>query len=160
MLRVLFVQSGPIDRTMQASHPPLPVAPHDRFSKRVRLSTDEVSAQARSLGDNNPIHHDPIFARQHGFNGLVASGGHTSALLLGLAASHFQQFGLMLGLEFSMRFVRPVYAEQRLMLEWLVIRMMRRRRTGGYVADLRGRIRSDEGTTRLGSAGRVLVIPS
>jgi len=41
--------------------------------------------------------------------------------LLGLTASHFSTNGSMVGLEFWVRFRRPIYADETLRLEWLVV---------------------------------------
>ncbi len=43
------------------------------------------------------------------------------ALLLGLTASHFSQSGSMVGLEYWVQFRRPVFADETIRLEWLII---------------------------------------
>jgi 3-hydroxybutyryl-CoA dehydratase len=96
--------------------------PGERFSSEMALTPDAVSAYASSVGDNNPMHHDPAFAQSTRFGRMIASGTHTTALLLGLTASHFSKRGAMLGLEFWVRFRRAVFADERITLEWLVIR--------------------------------------
>lgn len=35
---------------------------HERFSREVSLTPDAIRAYAASVGDDNPIHHDPEFA--------------------------------------------------------------------------------------------------
>ena len=74
--------------------------PRERFSREVALSRAMVTEFAMAAGDNNPIHHDPVFAATTRFGRPTASGPHTTALLLALTASHFSQRGAMLGLEF------------------------------------------------------------
>ena len=88
---------------------------------------------------------------------LIASGTHTTALLLGLTASYFSTRGSMMGLEFWVRFRRPVFADETIQLEWLVVKVTPHDKLGGDVVDLRGRIRGQDGKTALGAKGRVLV---
>lgn len=133
------------------------IRPHDRFSREVTLTPEEVAAYAGGVGDDNPIHHDPEAAAGSRYGRLIASGTHTTALLLGLTASHFSRLGSMVGLEFSVRFRRPVYADDTIVLEWLVVDVQPSERLGGDVVELRGRVRRKDGETAVGAKGRVLV---
>ena len=63
----------------------------------------------------------------------------------------------MVGLEYWVRFRRPVFADETIRLEWLVIRVAPSPRLGGHIVDLRGRIRGQDGRTAVGAKGRVLV---
>ena len=96
---------------------------HERFSSEVTLTPALVSAYATAAGDFNPIHHDPEFAARTRFGRVIASGTQTTALLLGLTASHFSKLGALVGLEFWVGFRRPVYADETIRMEWLVIRV-------------------------------------
>ena len=107
--------------------------------------------------DNNPIHHDPGFAANTRFGKPVASGPHTTALLLALTASHFTKKGAMLGLRFWVRFRRPVFADETIRLEWMVIKVTPNEKLKGEIVELRGRIQGEDGKTSLGAKGRVLV---
>ena len=131
--------------------------PHERFASEVTLSPSAVREYALAVGDTNPVHHDRDVAEASRFGRLIASGTHTTALLLGLTAAHFSARGAMVGLEFWVRFRTPVYADERIRLEWLVIKVTPNARLGGDVVDLRGRIRGEDGRTALGAKGRVLV---
>jgi len=133
------------------------VHPGERFSQEVSLSPQLVAASARAVGDSNPVHHDPAFASSTRFGHVIASGAHTTALLLGLAASHFSKNGGMLGLEFWVRFRRPIYADETIRLDWLVVKAVPNDRLGGTVVHLRGRIKGRDGATAVGAKGRVLV---
>jgi hypothetical protein len=88
---------------------------------------------------------------------IIASGSHTSALLMGLTASHFSSRGSMVGLEFWFRFRRPVHADETVHVEWLVAKVTPNARLKGDIVDLRGRIRREDGQTAVGAKGRVLV---
>jgi len=133
------------------------VQPHDRFSAEVQLTPASVSAFARNVGDLNPVHHDPHYTATTRYQRLIASGAHTTGLLMGLTAAHFSQDTAMVGLEFWFRFRRPVFADETIRLEWLVIAVRPNARLGGDIVDLRGRIRNQAGETAVGAKGRVLV---
>jgi 3-hydroxybutyryl-CoA dehydratase len=131
--------------------------PHERFSTRLSLEPGTTSAFARAAGDLNPLHHDADFAATTRFGRMLASGPQTTAHLMALTASHFSQRGAMLGLEFWFRFRRPIYADETITLEWLVVSVKDNSRLGGEIIDLRGRIRKETGETAVGAKGRVLV---
>jgi len=131
--------------------------PRERFSSEVTLTPALVGAYARAAGDDNPVHHDPRFAASTRYGRVIASGTHTTALLLGLTASHFAKKGAMVGLEFWVRFRRPIYADETIRLEWLVVKVTPNEKLDGDVVDLRGRIRGEDGRTAVGAKGRVLV---
>jgi acyl dehydratase len=123
----------------------------------VKLTPEIVGAFAHSVGDDNPVHHDPEYAAGTRYGRVIASGTHTTALLLALTASHFSKKGAVVGLEFWVRFRRPVYANDTVRLEWLVVKVTANEKLRGEVVDLRGRIRNQDGETVLGAKGRVLV---
>jgi acyl dehydratase len=131
--------------------------PKERFSSQVTLSPTTVSEFANAVGDNNPIHHDIEFASTTRFGRPTASGPHTTALLLALTASHFSEQGAMLGLEFWVKFIRPIYADETIRLEWMVVKVTPNEKLKGEIVELRGRIRGQDGKTSLGAKGRVLV---
>jgi len=131
--------------------------PHERFSSEVALTPAAVVEFANAAGDNNPIHHDPMFAATTRFGRPTASGPHTTALLLALTASHFSKNGAMLGLEFWVRFRRAIYADEKISLEWLVIKVTPNEKLRGEVVELRGRIKGQDGRTAVGAKGRVLL---
>jgi 3-hydroxybutyryl-CoA dehydratase len=131
--------------------------PRERFSSEVTLTPTMVSAYAHAAGDANPIHHDAEFASSTRYGRVIASGTHTTALLLGLTASHFSKMGVMVGLEFWVCFRRPIYADETIRLEWLVIKVTPNEKLNGDIVELRGRIRGQDGQTAVGGKGRVLV---
>jgi acyl dehydratase len=131
--------------------------PRERFSSEVRLTPETVADFAHAAGDTNPVHHDPAFAAATRYGRLIASGTHTSALLIGLTASHFSRRGAMVGIEFWLRFRRPIYADETIRLEWLVVKVTPNARLKGEIVELRGRIKGEDGQTALGAKGRVLV---
>jgi 3-hydroxybutyryl-CoA dehydratase len=131
--------------------------PHDRFGTTVALNPARVSEYAAAVGDDNPVHHDEAFAAASRYGRLIASGTHTTALILGLTAAHFSKHTAMVGLEFSVKFLRQIYADETIHLEWLVIRVKPNRKLRGDIVELRGRIRNQQLQTALGATGKVLV---
>ena len=133
------------------------IKPHDRFSCEIALTPDTVAEYARAAGDNNPVHFDATFAATTRYRRLIASGTQTTALLLGLTATHFSKNASMVGLEYWVKFRRPVFADERIRVEWLVIKVTPNARLGGNIVELRGRVRGEDGHTSVGAKGRVLV---
>src|SRR2546427_5702986 len=121
------------------------VRPRDRFAAEVRLTSATVSAYAHNVGDLNPVHHDPDYAATTRYQRPIASGAHTTGLLMGLTATHFSQDAAMVGLEFWFRFRRPIFADETIRLEWLVIAVRPNARLGGNIVALGGRIRNQVG---------------
>ena len=133
------------------------VRPHERFTATVTLTPEMTSTFARAAGDENPIHHDANHAANTRFGRPIASGTQTTAHLMALTATHFSKAGAMLGLEFWFRFRKPVFADETISLEWLVVAVRENAKLGGDVVELRGRIRNLAGETAVGAKGRVLV---
>jgi 3-hydroxybutyryl-CoA dehydratase len=132
------------------------VRPHERFSSEVTLTTESVAAFAHVAGDQNPLHFNPIYASTTRYKRLVASGTQTTSLLMGLTATYFSHQGAMVGLEFWFRFRRPIYADETIWLEWLIVSVKAYPHLGGEVVDMRGRIRNETGKTAVGAKGRIL----
>jgi acyl dehydratase len=130
--------------------------PHERFSSTVTLTPSSVSDFAHAAGDDNPLHHDAAYAAQTRYRRPLASGTQTTAHLMALTATHFSRRGAMVGLEFWFRFRRPVFADETISLEWLVVAVNENARLGGDVVELRGRVRNAAGETAVGAKGRVL----
>ncbi len=131
--------------------------PRERFSSQVTLDLASVSRYAAAAGDDNPVHHDAAFAASTRYGGVIASGTHTTALLLGLTATHYSGDVNMVGLEFWVRFRRPIYADETIKLQWLVVKVTPNEKLRGDIVELRGRIKGEDGQTAVGAKGRVLV---
>ena len=130
--------------------------PRERFVSDVALIPAMVSEYAIAAGDTNPVHHDADFAAATRYGRPIASGTFTTALLLGLTASHYSKCAAMVG-QFWVRFRRPIYADETIRLEWLVVKVTPNPKLDGDVVELRGRIQNQSGDTALGAKGRILV---
>lgn len=134
------------------------VQPGERFSETIRLTPEDASAFALAARDHNPIHHDPEAAKRSRYQRLIASGTQTTSRLIALTATHFSRLGDMVGLEFSVKFHRPVYADDTILLEWQVVSVEESAFLGGEVVDLRGRVSNSAREKVVSATGRVLVM--
>lgn len=131
--------------------------PIGRFSKFENLTPLKVSSFAKAAGDLNPLHHNIAFAKKSSYKELIASGAHTTSLLMGCVATHFSKYGPMVGLDFSFRFRKAVSARERIKIEMLVVNVTEHSKLGGYLIDLRGRIVKEDGNTAVGAKGLILL---
>ena len=99
------------DNARQTSQPLTPgeILAHWNFDNNIGRRYAKVS------GDYNPIHLFPLSARLFGFKRHIAHGMFSNNLCL----SHFQQ-QLSDGFEFSVRFMKPVFLPQQVVLTDLV----------------------------------------
>ncbi len=129
----------------------------ERFAQTVRFSAESIRAFADVVGDTNPLHHDEAVAARSRFGGLIASGTHSSALLLGLTASHFSRTAQPLGLEFHVHFHHAVHAGDTLELAWTVTRVQPKPSLGGDLVWLEGQARNQRGDVALAATATLLV---
>ena len=129
----------------------------ERFTSEVTLTPEKVAAFSTAAGDTNPIHFDAQFAATTRFGKLIASGTHTSALLLGLTATHFSKRGSVVGLEFTVTFRRAVFADESVRIERDVIKVTPNAKLNGEIVDMLGRLLGQDGAPSVEAKGRVLV---
>ena len=142
------------------AQPPL-VAVGERVTRTVRYTRDEIARFATLTFDTNPVHHDLAAAHRAGHADVIASGQQTSALLSGLAATHFSRDddGVareMLCLNFNFAYRAPVFAGSELTLEWRVSGTEWNASLGGVIAQLDGGAQV-AGSTAVVARGTVLV---
>ena len=113
-----------------------------------------MSAFARAVGDENE--YDADLAARSRFKRLFASGAQTTGHLMGLTAAISPSAAPWWGSN-SGSLQEPVYADETIDLEWLVISVKQTSRRDGEIIDLRGRLRNERGETAVGAKGRVLV---
>lgn len=116
----------------------------------------EVIAFALQAGDSNPLHHDAELAAKTQFGGMIVSATHTTALLLGLAASYFADRGTVVGVSFAVALKRAVLADARVKLVWTV-QKARARPRGGSVVELEGSLTDESGAILVAATGILLV---
>lgn len=140
----------------------LPARPGDVFTRRVRLTEDEIRTFARSVDDLNPLHHDADFARAAGYPGLIASGTHVASILMAMTATHYSQPladgtpRSSLGLGFHISFRAGVVADEDMDLRWTVTEVTRKDSLRGWITRLDGEARSARGLL-LPAEGQILL---
>jgi acyl dehydratase len=119
------------------------VRPGERFSDTVRYSREEITQFAAATRDHNPLHHDHLAAQRARFGEIIASGQQTSALMMGLLASHFSRAddGIpreMLCLNFNFSFKAPIFADQDITITWTVASVEWNQKLSGMLAHADG----------------------
>ncbi|MES2880265.1 MAG: MaoC family dehydratase [Pseudomonadota bacterium] len=128
----------------------------EKFSKRHAFNENEVRAFATEAGDTNPLHHDSAVAARSRYGGLIVSGTHTSALILGLVAAHFSKKFSVVGISFSVDFLQAVLADAAVQIEWEVVATSMKGDTAQKV-ELRGGLYDESGQLCVKTTGIVKV---
>jgi acyl dehydratase len=129
----------------------------ERFERTVRIDAEAIRAFAAASLDFNPLHHDEDAARRSRFGGLIASGPHTAALLMGITATHFAARCAPLGLDFRLQFRKAVRAGDTLRLAWTVTRVEAKESLDGELVHLEGSAHNDAGELALAATGLLLL---
>ena len=116
----------------------------ERIEHVTRYTREEISRFASLTLDSNPVHHDREAARQAGLADVIASGQHTSALMSGLAASHFSRSDdgiarAMLCLHFNFAYREPIFAGSDVTMRWVVSSTEWNPSLDGVIAQLEGK---------------------
>lgn len=127
------------------------------FSKTFYFGERDISEFAGSVGDTNPLHHDREVAERSRFGGIIASGTHYSALMMGMVADHFSRAGEAVGLEFSFQFKKAVPAGATMQAEWRITEVERNDKLGGKIIHLSGILRRDD-VVHVKASGKALAI--
>ena len=142
---------------------PVPAAQvGERFSRTVLLTPEAIHEFALAAGDLNPLHHDKMFAEASRFGGIIASGTHYVALIMGLVATHFTARGeAAAGLEFSFQLKKPVRAGDTITLTWEVVEITPKASLKGDILTLKGHITTRNAVEVLSCTGKIaLFYPS
>jgi acyl dehydratase len=118
------------------------------------ISAEDVSTFANLVEDFNPLHHDAEYAAATRFGGIIASGPHYLSLLMGVLASHYTAHGPQVGIDFQVRFARPVRPGDTIELKWVVTHIEPKSR--GSIVTLDGSITNQHGETVLTSVGKIM----
>lgn len=121
--------------------PAPPAALGDVIARTDRYSRAAIEAFAALCGDDNPLHGPQAHGSR--FGEAIASGQHTSSMMLGLATSHFARprgagAREVLVLHVNFAFRHPVFADEDVRLSWRVVELVRQDRLAGHVLRLDG----------------------
>src|SRR5208283_3327009 len=101
---------------------------------------------AARIGDTNRLHHDAAYAATTRFGGIIASGGHVIALMLGMLAGYLADKGLNVGLEMTCRFETPIRAGETIRLQWRIVEVAPKSESGSRRIELQGNAMHLDGT--------------
>lgn len=135
------------------------VAVGEIFTETVVMTPQEAIAFSALAHDFNPLHHDETVAAKSRYGKLIVSGTHTAARLMALTATHFSKNYEVVGLDFSVRFHKAVFADETVTLEWKIVDVKPTSNGKGDVVDMKGRVINGKGELAVGATGRVLVSP-
>ena len=147
---------------MGAREPERVVAIGQKISKTLRYTREQIVEFARLSHDENPLHIDVQAAQRARFGEIIASGQHTSAIMMGLLATHFSRKSdgvqrEMLCLNMNFAFKAPVFADQDIKLEWRVSAVEWKARLNGVLAQLDGTAAAGAGHPAVVARGSILV---
>jgi 3-hydroxybutyryl-CoA dehydratase len=128
-------QDGPLDALARTG---------ERFGTTVRFEAQEIARFARSCGDMNPLHHDPVEAAGSRFGGIIACGPQTASLMMGSFATWFSRAcdgvgRTVIGTDFRFRFKAPVRPDDEVRIEWQVVSRDWQAKHGGWLVRVHGR---------------------
>lgn len=134
----------------------------EKLSRTLRFSREDIADFARLSFDHNPLHLDSHVAQRARFGEIIASGQQTSAILMGMLATHFSRNddGVkreMLCLNMNFAFKHPVFAEQDVLLFWQVSNVQWNAKLKGWLAHLDGSATVSRGSPAVVARGTILV---
>jgi acyl dehydratase len=129
----------------------------ERFSRELHFDAASIRQFATLVGDGNPLHHDEAVAASSRFGKLIASGTHTSALMVASTAAYVTQRSPSLGLEMSCRLRRAVTAGATLRVEWEIAAIEPKQSLGGSILTFIGQLVAEGGEIAATGTAKSLV---
>ncbi len=129
----------------------------ERFSEVIQMTPDDAIAFAKAAHDPNPLHHDAEAAARSHYGKLTVSGTQTASRLMALIASYFSKKHDVVGVDFSVRFHKAVFADETVTLEWEVVAVTPNPLRKGDMVEVKGRITNEQGELAVAATGRAFV---
>jgi acyl dehydratase len=131
----------------------------DRFTATLTLPPDSIKSFATLVNDRNPLHHDDAYAEASRFGSLIASGTQPTAHLMAMLATHFSVDAQPLGLDFAIKLVRAVKANDVLAMSWQVTDARWKPSLNGDLVKLEGEALNQHGETMVRATATIVVMP-
>jgi acyl dehydratase len=128
----------------------------ETFSETLTMTPGEAKAFSRAARDFNPLHLDEDAAANSRYKKLIVSGTQMAAHLMALPATYFTARSEAVGLDFSIRFHKAVYADETITLTWEVVEV-NATAAGRDVVDMKGRVTNEKGELAVAATGRVML---
>ena len=129
----------------------------EKFSETLTMTPEGAKAFAQAARDFNPLHHDETAAANSRYKKLITSGTQTASHLMALPATYFSNRADVVGLDFSLRFHKPVFADEIITLEWEVTEVTPTSSGKADVAEMKGRVLNGNGELAIAATGRVMI---
>jgi acyl dehydratase len=129
----------------------------ETFSETLTMTPEEAKSFSKAARDFNPLHLDEQAAASSRYGRLIVSGTQMAAHLMALTATHFTGRGEAVGLDFSIRFHKPVYADETITLFWEVVEVKPAPTGNAKVVNLKGRVTNEKGELAVAATGRIMV---
>jgi predicted Fe-S protein YdhL (DUF1289 family) len=131
----------------------------ERIAATLSLPPDSIKSFATLVNDLNPLHHDDAYAEASRFGSLIASGTQPTAHLMAMLAAHFSTYAQPLGLEFGIKLVRAVKANDVLAMSWQVIEAHWKPSLNGDLVKLEGQALNQHGEMVVKASATIVVMP-
>lgn len=131
----------------------------ERFTATLALPPDSIKSFATLVNDHNPLHHDDAYAEASRFGSLIASGTQPTAHLMAMLATHFSVYAQPLGLEFTLKLVRAVKANDVLTMSWQVTDARWKPSLNGDLVTLEGQAQNQHDETVVQATATIVVMP-
>ena len=128
----------------------------ETFSETLTMTPEQAKSFSRAARDFNPLHLDEVVAAKSRYRKLIVSGTQMASHLMALAATHFAKRGESVGLDFSIRFHKAVYADETVTLSWEVVEV-KTTYSGKAVVRMKGRVVNEKNELAVAATGRVMV---
>jgi acyl dehydratase len=129
----------------------------DKFVKDVAFTEESIRQFASFVGDTNPLHHDQAAAAASPFGRIIASGTQTFSMMLAAVPDFLKRWHPNVGLDASVRLLRPVRTDDRARIEWEITDIANTPKLKGWIVTISGRLVRDDGIVALTATSKSLV---
>jgi len=129
----------------------------DRFCKDVAFTEGSIRQFASFVGDSNPLHHDAVVTAASPFGRIIASGTQTFSMMLAAVPDYLAAWHPNVGLEASVKLLRPIRAGDSARIEWQVTDIADTPKLKGWIVTVSGRLLRSDGVVALTATSKSLV---